>query len=209
MISALAIMNVTAGDIISVSIVKQYDDTTFILPNKAIEKKIKCLAVKNAKYDFTKKLIKALDSFQEKDYGNNVFTVMLKYYGKGISIVVIAQDILDNDSLKYFGDIMIGRKHFVLIENEDNHDLLVTYFKKASNSVIFQRLFEKTDNIVINEPSSYDALYNERSQVMETYEYIINGEDLKNKTTTKVTTTLNNDKDDSDDAFKLDVELFE
>ena len=36
MISALAIMNVTAGDIISVSIVKQYDDTTFILPNKAI-----------------------------------------------------------------------------------------------------------------------------------------------------------------------------
>lgn len=206
---ALAFINATAGDIISVSIVKQYNDSSFILPNKAIEKKMKCLAIKNAKYDFTKKLMKALDGFQEKDYGNNVFTVMLKYYGKGISIVVKSHDILDNDSLKYFGDIMIERKHFVLIENEDNHDLLVTYFKKASNSVVFQRLFEKTDNVVIYEPSSYNALYNERSQVVETYEYIINGEDLKNKTTPKITNTISNDKDDSDDAFKLDVELFE
>lgn len=206
---ALAFINATAGDIISVSIVKQYNDSSFILPNKAIEKKMKCLAIKNAKYDFTKKLMKALDGFQEKDYGNNVFTVMLKYYGKGISIVVKSHDILDNDSLKYFGDIMIERKHFVLIENEDNHDLLVTYFKKASNSVVFQRLFEKTDNVVIYEPSSYNALYNERSQVVETYEYIINGEDLKNKTTPKTTNTISNDKDDSDDAFKLDVELFE
>lgn len=205
---SITILNASAGDNITVSLVKQYDDTSFVLPKKAIEKKLKSVTIKNKKYDFTKKLMLALDKIQDLDYGNNVFTVLLNYYGKGITIELKSNDILDTDTLKYFGDIIIERKHFLLIENEDNHDLLNTYFKKSSTNVMFQRLFEHTDNIVTYEPSSFNALYNEKTQEMVIKENIINGENLMKKEDTKKPIIIDN-KDEGDDAFKLDVELFE
>ena len=124
-------LNIIAGDKIHVSMVKQYiESDEFILPKKTIEKKMNCLKIANPKYNFTKQLLDLFNKVQRRDDENYVFAVDLQYYGKGISITLTSSDILDNDTTTYFGDIMVDRKHFVLIENDDNRNLLKLYFKK-------------------------------------------------------------------------------
>lgn len=203
-------LSLYASDKIQVSLVKQYIDSgDFVLPKKSIEKKMNCVKIANEKYDFTKQLYKTLSDIQERDEENYVFTLALKYYGKGISIVVNSADILDNDTTRYFGDIMIERKHFVLVENDDNRDLLKKYFKKNSGkSVVFQRLFEKVDSIIPLIPTSLDAIYDERAWKLETKRLILNGENT-DKTNLKKPAQLNNDVPEDDDALKIDVELFD
>lgn len=203
----LLALSVDAGKKITVSLVKQYSDTSFVLPQKTIAKKMKCVIAKKPSYEFPKKLKDTLNTMQDEDYGNRVFTMLLTGSGKGIKIAVKSEDILDNDSTVFFGDFVVGDKHFVMIENEDNIELLKLFFKKTSDTVLFERLFEKTDNIVSFMPSSLDAFYNEYTKKLSFREYIINGE---NRTSNKKVIVTNNDTDvEDDDAFKLDVELFE
>ena len=203
----LTIIAVDAGDKITVSLVKQYSDSTFELPKKSVEKKMKCVKAVKDDYLFPKMLKDTLNKFQTYDHGNRVFTMLLTGSGKGIKITVKAEDILDNDSISYFGDFVVDRKHFVMIQNEDNAELLKIFFKKTGDTVLFQRLFVLTDNIVTYLPSSLDAFYNEYDKKLLVREYIINGENLTGQKDVIVT---NNDKEvDDDDAFKLDVELFE
>lgn len=201
---------INAGDKINVSLVKQYTDTSFVLPKKAVEKKVNALKIANPKYDFTFKLIPEFEKMENDDYGNQVFSVLLFYHGNGIAINVKSEDILDNDTTSYFGDFMVGRKHFLLIDNDDNHEMLKTYFKKNSGTtIVFQRLFEKTENIVDIPPSSLNALYNERNKKMEIREYFINGEDSLNLRDKRKSATDTNKNEDNDDIFKIDVELFD
>lgn len=203
----LTVFSVVAGDKITVSLVKQYSDSTFELPKKTVEKKMKCVKAAKDDYLFPKMLKDTLNKFQGDDYGNRVFTMLLTGSGKGIKITVKSEDILDNDSLSYFGDFVVDRKHFVMVQNEDNAELLKIFFKKTGDTVLFQRLFVLTDNIVTHLPSSLDAFYNEYDKKLLVREYIINGE---NQTGKKEVIVINNDVDDEgDDAFKLDVELFE
>lgn len=202
-----AVLAVSAGDKITVSLIKQYSDSTFELPKKSVEKKMKCVKAAKDDYLFPKMLRDTLNKFQGDDYGNRVFTMLLTGSGKGIKITVKSEDILDNDSLSYFGDFVVDRKHFVMVQNEDNAELLKIFFKKTGDTVLFQRLFVLTDNIVTYLPSSLDAFYNEYDKKLLVRYYIINGENLTGKKEVIVT---NNDIDDEgDDAFKLDVELFE
>lgn len=203
-------LSLYASDKIQVTLVKQYHDSgDFVLPKKSIEKKMNCVKIANEKYDFTKQLYKTLTDIQERDEENYVFTVELKYYGKGISIVVNSADILDNDTTKYFGDIMIERKHFALVENENNRELLKKYFKKNSGkTVVFQRLFEKVDYIIPITPTSLDAIYDERAWKVETRQLILNGQNT-DKTDLKKPAQLVNDAPEDDDAMKIDVELFD
>lgn len=202
-----AVLAVSGGDKITVSLIKQYSDSTFELPKKSVEKKMKCVKAAKDDYLFPKMLRDTLNKFQGDDYGNRVFTMLLTGSGKGIKITVKSEDILDNDSLSYFGDFVVDRKHFVMVQNEDNAELLKIFFKKTGDTVLFQRLFVLTDNIVTYLPSSLDAFYNEYDKKLLVRDYIINGENLTGKKEVIVT---NNDIDDEgDDAFKLDVELFE
>lgn len=202
-----AVLAVSAGNKITVSLIKQYSDSTSELPKKSVEKKMKCVKAAKDDYLFPKMLRDTLNKFQGDDYGNRVFTMLLTGSGKGIKITVKSEDILDNDSLSYFGDFVVDRKHFVMVQNEDNAELLKIFFKKTGDTVLFQRLFVLTDNIVTYLPSSLDAFYNEYDKKLLVRDYIINGENLTGKKEVIVT---NNDIDDEgDDAFKLDVELFE
>ncbi len=204
---AFALLSVHAGDKITVSLVKQYSDTTFVLPKKSVEKKMKCVIGAKPDYLFPKMLRDTLNKFQNDDYGNRVFTMLLMGSGKGIKITVKSEDVLENDSSTFFGDFVVDNKHFVMIQNEDNAELLKIFFKKSGDSVLFQRRFVFTDNIVTYLPSSLDAFYNEYDKKFLVSEYIINGENL---TKTKNVIVTNNDTNsDDDDAFKLDVELFE
>ena len=202
------VLTVYAGDKITVSLVKQYSDSSFELPKNAIEKKMKCVIAAKPDYEFPKVLKDTLNKLQDEDYGNRVFSMLLTGSGKGIEIKVKSEDILDNDSLTFFGDFVVDRKHFVMIQNEDNIDLLKIFFKKTGETVLFQRLFEYTDNIVTHSPSSLDAFYNEYSKKLLIRKYVINGEEQTNNK--KAVVVKNNDADaEDDDAFKLDVELFE
>ena len=206
---ALVVVTVDAGDQTTVSLVKQYSDSTFELPKKAVEKKMKCVISKKADYKFPKMLRDTLNKFQDDDHGNRVFTMLLTGSGKGIKIEVKSEDILDNDSMDFFGDFVVGNKHFVIIENEDNSYLLKIYFKKSGDNVLFQRRFVKTDNIVNYLPSSLNAFYNEGNENFKINEYIINGENRTNNKKNVIITNNDTNVDDDDDAFKLDVELFE
>ena len=203
----LTALSVDASKKNTVSLVKQYSDTSFVLPQKTIEKKMKCVIAKKPDFEFPQKLRDTLNMMQKEDYGNRVFTMLLTGSGKGIKIAVKSEDILDNDTTQFFGDFEVGDKHFVMIQNENNIELLNIFFKKTGDTVLFQRLFEKTDNVVSYLPSSLDAFYNEYSRKLIFYQYIINGENLTNHK--KVVVTSNDIGDDDDDAFKLDVELFE
>ena len=207
-IMAFALISVHAGDKITVSLVKQYSDSAFELPKKAVEKKMKCVIAAKPDYDFPKMLKDTLNKLQDEDYGNRVFTMLLIGSGKGINIFVKSEDILDIDTLTYFGDFVVERKHFVMIQNEDNIDLLKIFFKKTGDTVLFERLFEKTDNVVTYSPSSMDAFYNEYTKKFLVRKYVINGEERTNDKTSVIKTNNPNDVED-DDAFKLDVELFE
>lgn len=200
------VLTIDAGNKITVSLVKQYSDSNFVLPKKTIEKKMKCVIASKPDYNFPKILKDTLNKMQDEDHGNRVFTILLSGSGKGIKIEVKSEDILDNDTLTYFGDFVVDRKHFVMIQNEDNIDLLKIFFKKTGDTVLFQRLFERTNNIVTYLPSFLDAFYNEYDRKFIINEYVINGEKRNNK---KNFIDINNDTDEDDDAFKLDVEFFE
>ncbi|MBO4722864.1 MAG: hypothetical protein J5629_08020 [Muribaculaceae bacterium] len=204
---AFVFLAVDAGDKITVSMVKQYSDSTFVLPQKTVEKKMKCVKASKDDYVFPKMLKDTLNKMQDDDSGNRVFTMLLTGSGKGIKIDVKSEDILDNDSLAFFGDFVVGRKHFLMIQNDDNIELLKIFFKKSGDTVLFQRLYEYTDNIVNYLPSSLNAFYDEYKKKFLIKEYIINGENRTNEK--KVIITNNNTEDDGDDAFKLDVELFD
>lgn len=204
---AFTLISAHPGDRITVSLVKQYCDSTFALPKKVVEKKMKCVKSRKDDYVFPKMLRDTLNRLQDEDHGNRVFTMLLTGSGKGIKIVVKSEDLFDNDSLAFFGDFVVGRKHFLMIENDDNVELLKIFFKKSGDTVLFQRLYEFTDNIVNYLPSSLNAFYDEYSKKFIINEYIINGENLTNEK--KVIITNNNAEDDGDDAFKLDVELFD
>ena len=202
----LAAINMEAGSKITVSLIKQYSDTTFNLPKNTIEKKMKCVVAKKDSYVFPKMLKDSLSKMQSEDYGNRVFTLLLMGSGKGIKIDAKSEDIIDNDSTEFFGDFVIENKHFVMIQNEDNAELLKLFFKKTGDTVFFQRRFVLTDNIVNYQQSSLDAFYNEYDNKLVVKKYIINGEDRTNKKSVANTIITN---DDEDDAFKLDVEILE
>lgn len=203
----MAVVAIEAGDKITVSMVKYYSDSTFELPKKSIEKKMKCVKAAKDDYLFPKMLKDTLNKFQDDDYGNRVFTLLLSGSGKGIKITAKSQDILDNDTTSFFGDLVVDRKHFVIIQNEDNADLLKIFFKKTGDSVIFQRLFVYTHNAVSYLPSSLDAFYDEYDRKLLVTDCVINGENRANKKIVNVTTAEPDTGDD--DAFKLDVEFFE
>ena len=207
---SLLSLNIIAGDKIHVSMVKQYiESDEFILPKKTIEKKMNCLKIANPKYNFTKQLLDLFNKVQRRDDENYVFAVDLQYYGKGISITLTSSDILDNDTTTYYGDIMVDRKHFVLIENDDNRNLLKLYFKKNSGqTVVFQRLFEKTETIIEPSPSSLYAIYDERAWTLDIKKLVFNGEDTT-QSDFKEPKATQKENTDEDDALKIDVELFD
>lgn len=204
---AFALLSLHAGDRITVSLVKQYSDSAFQLPKKVIEKKMKSVISKKPDYEFPKMLKDTLNKMQEEDYGNRVFTLLLTGSGKGIKIDVKSEDIFEIDSIQFFGDFVVDKKHFLMIQNENNIELLKIFFKKTRDTVLFQRLFVLTDNVVNYLPSSLEAFYNEYNKKFIINKYIINGEDRAN---IKKTTVNSSEPDaEDDDAFKLDVELFE
>lgn len=207
---SLLSLNIIAGDKIHVSMVKQYlESDVFVLPKKTIEKKMNCLKIANPKYNFTKQLFELFNKVQERDNENYVFAVELQYYGKGISIALTSCDILENDNNAYYGDIMIDRKHFVLIENDDNRSLLKLYFKKISGqTVVFQRLFEKTDSITVPHASLLNAIYDERAWTLDIKKLVLNGED-SSQSDLKEPKAIQKENTDDDDALKIDVELFD
>lgn len=198
------------AETMSVTLNKLYSDSmNFELPDKSIEKKMPFLKPASEKYDFTKKLIDIFKKIAGQDSENRVFTVDLRYGGVGIYINVESQDILDMKDADFIGDILVERKHFVILENEENKDLLKTYFKKVKGqNVVFERTFEKVNTMVFNEPTHYKAIYNERQRSIKVNEYIINSYDrLKTNNPQAIKEEPEQNNDDSD-AFKIDVELF-
>lgn len=200
------------GDKIKVSIVKQYtDDSVFTLPKKPIEKKVPCLAIANSKYDFTRQFSTVAQAIQDEAYDYRVFVVNLRYAGAGIAIDIQGKDLLDDLEVDYYGDFMVGRGHFVLVENEDNEALLKTYFKKdRGKDAVFQRTFELVGEIIPLMPTSYQATYDERRRKINVKYHIINGDDkLKPKEPVIAPTSTDKKDQNDDDAFDIDVELFE
>ena len=198
------------AETMSVTLNKLYcDSMNFELPDKSIEKKMAFLKPASEKYDFTRRLIDTFKKIAGQDSENTVFTVDLRYGGVGIYIAIESQDILDLNDAHFLGDILIDRKHFVILENEENKELLKTYFKKVKGqNVVFERTFEKVNTMVYNEPTHYKAIYNERQRTVKVNEYIINSYDrLKTNNPQTIKEEPEQNNDDSD-AFKIDVELF-
>ena len=128
---ALTALSMSAEKI-TVTINKQYrQDSAFVLPSKTISVKAPCMGMVNAKYIFTKKLMEILSEISVEDYDNKVFIVKLLYAGRGISINISSEDPLDDLSVDYCGDIIVGGKHFLLVQNDDNKDLIKTFFRKV------------------------------------------------------------------------------
>ena len=141
---------------------------------------------------------------------NRVFLVKLKYAGAGISINIESKDILDLGDIKFQGDILVKNCHFVLLANDDNKELLKTYFKKVrSKEVVFERTFEKVLDILLPEPSSYIATYNERQRSVHVNEYIINNNDKLHSPKPQESKPQTETIVDDSDAFDIDVELTE
>ncbi len=206
---ALAATVVVNAQTVNVTLNKLYLDTSnFELPKKTIKQKMPNLTIANPKYDFTTKLKKVAQRIATEDEENNVFTVMLMYSGVGISIVIESQDILDLNDTKFHGDLVIDRRHFVLLENDDNKDLLKTYFKKLKGrDVVFERTFEKVSEMVTTEPTHYNAIYNERAQTVKENEVIINNIDKLHIAHDPIVNDKKEQNVDDDDIFKIDVEL--
>lgn len=206
----LATININAGEKIRVTLNKMYsEDSAFVLPNKAISTKMPSLAVANEKYDFTQKLLSIAKDIAEEDFDNRVFTAELRYSGSGIYISINSRDLLDITNIKFYGDLIVDRSHFAIIENDDNKALLKQYFKKVkSKEVVFERTFEKVIDLIETQPSSYIATYNERQKKIELKEHIINGIDKLHAPKPQESSDSITSIDDID-AFKIDVELFD
>jgi hypothetical protein len=208
-LATISTIALSASEKVYVSMVKEYTENSgFVLPNKTISIKTPGLIVANQKYDFTKQFSNIVSKIQDEDLENKVYAVMLKFAGAGISIDIEAKDIVDLDDTEFYGDFIVERSHFVLIKNEDNADLLKTYFKKdKKREVIFQRCYEMVVEESQHMPTIYQATYDERQRKIILNKYIINGSDRLNpqnidKPTPEPTT-------DDNDAFDIDVELFE
>ena len=208
---ALAASGAACAQTLHVALNKLYNDSMdFVLPDKAIKQKMPMLTVANPKYDFTVKFRDIALRIASEDYENNVFTVMLQYSGVGISIIIDSKDILDMTDAKFNGDFIVERRHFVLLENEDNKDLLKTYFKKIrGKDVVMERTFEKALDLIQAEPSHYNGIYNERQRTVKNNELIINGHDKRHAPVVKTQEPKQEPEIDDSDAFKLDVELFD
>ena len=208
---ALAASGAARAQTLHVALNKLYNDSMdFVLPDKAIKQKMPVLTVANPKYDFTVKFRDIALRIASEDYENNVFTVMLQYSGVGISIIIDSQDILDMTDAKFNGDFIVERRHFVLLENEDNKDLLKTYFKRIrGKDVVMERTFEKALDLIQAEPSHYNGIYNERQRTLKNNELIINGHDKLHAPVVKTQEPKQEPEIDDSDAFKLDVELFD
>ena len=206
---ALATTLVGKAQTVNVTINKLYCDTSsFELPKKTIKQKMPLMIIANQKYDFTTKLVDIARRIATDDFENNVFTVMLKYSGVGISIVIESQDILDLENAMFHGDMIVDKRHFVLLENEDNKDLLKTYFKKVrGKETVFERTFEKVSQIIYPEPTHYNAIYNERMRTVKENEVIINNIDKLHVNRPPIPDNRQQQNLDDDDIFKIDVEL--
>ena len=208
--AALFAFNMSAEKI-TVTINKQYaQDSTFVLPSKTISLKTPVMGLANSKYIFTKKLTEILTYVASEDYDNKVFIVKLKYAGQGISITINSQDPLDDLNIDYCGDIIVNNKHFLLVQNDDNKDLIKTYFKKAKGTnVVFERTFEKVFEVVDPLFTSVISTYDERQRTILIKEKIINEVDKLHAPKVEPKTTSKDGSEDDDDAFKIDVELFQ
>ena len=208
---AIATVTTVNSQTMNVALNKLYCDTSdFVLPDKAIKQKMPMLTIANPKWDFTVKFRDIANRIATEDYDNIVFTVMLHYAGVGIDIDIDSQDILDLNNVKYYGDFIVDRRHFVLLENEDNKDLLKTFFKKArGKDVVFERTFEKVIDMIAIEPTHYKAIYNERQRSYNVNEFIANGTDKLNKAPAQIQDAPQEQNVDDNDAFKIDVELFD
>lgn len=208
---SLAAVTSLAADKVRVSIVKQYtEDSGFVLPEKVIEKKMPCLVPVSQKYDFTRQLTKVAQSIQEESFDHKVFVVILNYAGAGISINIDGKDLLDTLQAKFYGDFMVDKGHFVIIENDDNKDLLKTYFKKdRGRDAVFQRTYEMVGEIVATEPTVYQASYDERQRKINVKVHVIDGVDKLKPQEPTITPTTETKGQGNDDAFDIDVELFE
>lgn len=210
-ISFVSIATTLAADKVRVSIVKQYtQDSEFILPEKVVEKKMSCLILANPKYIFTQQLAKVAHNIQEESFDHKVYVMSLKYAGAGISINIEGKDVLDSVDTKFYGDFMIDRGHFLLLENEDNKDLLKTFFKKdRSHNAIFQRAYEMVDTIIAPEPTIYQATYDERQRKINVKTHVVDGIDKLKPHEPSITPTVATKNENDSDAFDIDVELFE
>ena len=207
---ALTALSMSAEKI-TVTINKQYrQDSAFVLPSKTISVKAPCMGLVNAKYIFTKKLMEILSEISVEDYDNKVFTVKLLYAGRGISINISSDDPLDDLSVDYCGDIIVGGKHFLLVQNDDNKDLIKTFFRKVRGyNVVFERTFEKVFEVVDPLYTSVVATYDERQRTIINKEKIINAVDKLHAPKAQPQTLTKENGEEDDDAFKIDVELFQ
>ena len=208
---ALTTLSIDAAQKVRVSLIKQYPDSVeFQLPEKAIERKMHCLEPANVKFAFNKRLNEQLAKIADEDLEFNAFIVNLYYAGAGIAIEVDSRDILDLDKgIDCLGDIVINRRHFIVVENEDNKTLLKHFFKKdKSKEVLFQRVFEKAIDVIEIHPTQLKATFDERTHQVETHQLIINGID-KLHAPLILTPAQPEQNIEEDDAFKIDVELFE
>ena len=205
----LCTLSISAADKIYVSINKLYTENSgFILPDKTVDIKIPSISIANPKYDFTRQFSNIAKKIQGEDFENYVYAVRLKYAGVGISIDIEAKDIVEMKDTEFYGDFIVERSHFVLVKNDDNRDLLKTFFKKDKKyDVIFQQCFEMVSEVIERQPTIYKASYDERQRKITLNQFLINGNDKLNPQLTEPTTpeTVTDDSD----AFKIDVELFE
>ena len=212
LVCLIALTTLTMGaEKIRVNLNKQIsEDSAFVVPDKTIETKMPCLTVANEKYDFTKNLLNIMSNIAVEDLDNKVFLVELKYAGAGIAINIVSKDILDLHDVNFQGDILVKNCHFVLVANDDNKELLKTYFKKVrGKSVVFERTFEKVLDILVPEPTYYKATYNERQHNVQVKEYIINNNDKLHSPKPPKTNTQPETPVDDSDAFDIDIELTE
>lgn len=213
-LSLLGIIAITAAATINaqqvtVTLNKLYTDSmNFTLPDKEIKQKMPLLKIANPKWDFTAKLKDIVKRIAAEDYDNNVFTVNLHYAGVGIAIDINSCDILDMNDAEFYGDPYVDRRHFVLLEDDDNKDLLKTYFKKErGKEAKFERTFEKVVDLVTPLPTSYNAKYNERQRSIQINQFIVNSIDKLNTKPQQLQDPQQEQNIDDIDAFKIDVEL--
>lgn len=213
-LSLLGIIAITAAATINaqqvtVTLNKLYTDSmNFTLPDKEIKQKMPLLKIANPKWDFTAKLKGIVKRIAAEDYDNNVFTVNLHYAGVGIAIEINSCDILDMNDAEFYGDLYVDRRHFVLLEDDDNKDLLKTYFKKErGKEAKFERTFEKVVDLVTSLPTSYNAKYNERQRSIQINQFIVNSIDKLNTKPQQLQDPQQEQNIDDIDAFKIDVEL--
>ncbi|MBQ9585700.1 MAG: hypothetical protein IJR20_06860 [Muribaculaceae bacterium] len=203
------ILSVNAENV-TVTLNKYYSDTTtFVLPERTITLKMPCLTLVSEKYDFTARLVEIAQKIATDDYENKVFVVQLEFAGDGISVLIDSKDVLDTIGVTFRGDLIVEKKHFVLLETEDNNKLLKSYFKKERRkNVIFERTFEYAEDMVEMSPTHYRASYDERRRFIKVRENIVNGCDLLHPKVVR-TEPKEDDKIDDSDAFSIDVEILE